>query len=154
MADAGVITHRVADAEYKSLMVRFKGPMDVISTLEGPRSAVLGVGNTYVPMHASLGHMARGITQVQKTIAENLGFKAEEYTGLMTGANMDNLAVIHRSAGDIKITALVTAGIRGNALRVAEEFIPQDTCGTINIIVMTNHRLSPRSHDLGTGGDH
>jgi iron complex transport system substrate-binding protein len=94
-------------------------------------------------MHASLGHMARGITRVQETIAGNLGFQKVDYAGLMTGANMDNLAVVHRSHEDLKVTALVTAGVRGNALRVSEEFETHDDPGTINIIVMTNRRLSP-----------
>lgn len=140
---AGVVTHRVADATFKSVMVRFKRPMDVISTLEGPRPAVQGVGNTYVPMHASLGHMARGIGGVQKTIAGNLGFATQAYAGLMTGANMDNLAIQQRAYKDLKVTVLVTAGVRGNALRVAEEFGKYDKPGTINIIVLTNRRLSP-----------
>ena len=140
---AGVVTHRVADAAYKSVMVRFKHPMDVISTLEGPRPAVQGVGNTYVPMHASLGHMARGIGDVQKAIAGNLGFDTQTYAGLMTGANMDNLSIQQRAYRDLKVTVLVTAGVRGNALRVAEEFKKYDKPGTINIIVLTNRRLAP-----------
>ncbi|WP_319524922.1 adenosylcobinamide amidohydrolase [uncultured Desulfosarcina sp.] len=143
VARAGVVTHRVADAAYKSVMVRFKRPMDVISTLEGPRPAVQGVGNTYVPMHASLGHMARGISDVQKAIAGNLGFETQAYTGLMTGANMDNLSIQQRTYKDLKVTVLVTAGVRGNALRVAEEFKKHDKPGTINIIVLANRRLSP-----------
>ena len=139
---AGVVTHRVADSEYKSVVVRFKRPMDVISTLEGPRPAVQGVGNTYVPMHASIGHMARGVGEVQKAIAGNLGFETKAYAGLMTGANMDNLSIQQRTYEDLKVTVLVTAGVRGNALRVAEEFRKHDKPGTINIIVMTNRRLS------------
>ncbi len=140
---AQVVTHRVADAEYKSVVVRLKRPMDAVSTLEGFRPGVRGVGNTYVPMHASLGHMARGITDVQKAIAGNLGFTTEAYAGLMTGADMDNLSIQRRTFEDLKVTVLVTAGVRGNALRVAEEFKKHDKPGTINIIVLTNRRLSP-----------
>ncbi len=140
---AGVVTHRVADAQYKSLLVEFKRPIDVLSTLEGARPGIKAVGNTYVPMHASLGHMARGIAQVQGAIAENLGFEPAAYAGLMTGADMDNLSVQTRAFKDLKVTALVTAGVRGNALRVSEEFAAHDKPGTINIIVLTNRRLSP-----------
>ena len=40
---AQVLTHRVTDSEYKSLVVKFKRPLDVLSTLEGNRSGVRGV---------------------------------------------------------------------------------------------------------------
>ena len=110
---AEVITHKVNDATFKSLVVSFNKPMEVISTLEGPRYNLRGVGNTYVPMHASLGHMAYGIEPVQKAIAENLGFERNGYAGLMTGANMDNLSVQKRAYKDLEITVLVTAGGQG-----------------------------------------
>ncbi|RZB36577.1 MAG: hypothetical protein SRB2_02073 [Desulfobacteraceae bacterium Eth-SRB2] len=141
---AQVVTHRVTDSEYKSLVVKFKKPLDVLSTLEGNRTGVRGVGNTHVPMHASLGHMAHGIEQVQGAIADNLGFDAGEYAGLMTGANMDNLSVQKRTYKDLKATVLVTAGVRGNALRMSKDSgIYNNKPGTINIIVLTNRRLSP-----------
>lgn len=140
---AQVLTHRVTDSEYKSLVVKFKRPLDVLSTLEGNRSGVRGVGNTYVPMHASLGHMAYGIEQVQEAIADNLGFDAGEYAGLMTGADMDNLSVQKRTCKDLKVTALVTAGVRGNAMRMSKDSCGYNKPGTINIIVLTNRRLSP-----------
>lgn len=46
-----------------------------------------------MPMHASLGHMVFGVEQAQKAIANNLGYTVDEFAGLMTGADMDNLSV-------------------------------------------------------------
>jgi adenosylcobinamide amidohydrolase/ABC-type Fe3+-hydroxamate transport system substrate-binding protein len=139
---AQVVRHRVADAEYKSLVVRFKRPLDVLSTLEGNKSGVWGVGNTYVSMHASLGHMAFGVEQAQTAIAINLGYAAGEFAGLMTGANMKNLSVQKATYHDLEVTAMVTAGVRGNALRMSKDSGGYSKPGTINIIVLTNRRLS------------
>nr|NJM04607.1 adenosylcobinamide amidohydrolase [Desulfobacula sp.] len=140
---AEVVRHRVADAEYKSMAVRFRTPQNVLSTLEGSRSGIRAVGNTYVPMHASLGHMAKGVDQVKTAIAENLGYAADEYAGLMTGADMDNLSVQKQTFQDLEVTALVTAGVRGNALRLSRDSGGYTKPGTINIMVLSNHRLSP-----------
>ena len=137
------VAHRVNDAEFKSLVVRFKRPMTVLSTLEGPRTNIKGVGNTYVPIHASLGHMAYGITQVQEAIAVNLGFDVTEYTGLMTGAHMDHLSIQNQTHKNLKVTALVTAGVRGNALRLSKDTGGYMAHGTINIIVLSNRQLQP-----------
>jgi iron complex transport system substrate-binding protein len=142
---AEVVKHRVADAEYKSLVIRFKRPQDVLSTLEGNRSGVRGVGNTYVPMHASLGHMVFGVEQAQKAIANNLGYTVDKFAGLMTGADMDNLSVQKRTYKDLEVTALVTAGVRGNALRMSKDSGGYNKPGTINIVVLTNRRLSPNA---------
>jgi hypothetical protein len=87
---AEVVRHRVADAEYKSMAVRFKTPQNVLSTFEGSRSGIKTVGNTHVPMHASLGHTAKGVDQVKKTIAENLGYTADEYAGFQAGRRADD----------------------------------------------------------------
>ena len=138
-----MVTHRVSDATFKTLAVSFKRPISVLSTLEGPRSNLRGVGNTYVPMYASLGHMAYGIEPVQKAIAENLGFDVGEYAGLMTGANMDNLSIQKMAYKDLEIKALVTAGVRGNALRMSKDTGGYMGHGTINIILLTNRKLSP-----------
>ncbi len=140
-----VVTHRVSDTPYKSLVVEFKRPVAVLSTLEGHRLSVHGVGNTYVPMHASLGHMANGVQQVQKTIAANLGFEVNDYAGLMTGANMDNLSIQKRTYEDLSVTVFVTAGVRGNALRMSRDIGAYVEHGTINMIVLTNRKLGPNA---------
>jgi adenosylcobinamide amidohydrolase/ABC-type Fe3+-hydroxamate transport system substrate-binding protein len=145
VARVEVVRHRMADAEYKSLVVRFKAPQDVMSTLEGCLAGVSAVGNTYIPMPASLGHMAYGIVQVKKAIAANLGFAENEFVTLMTGTDMDNLAVQKAAYKDLEVTALVTAGVKGNAMRMSRDTGNYYQPGTINIIVLANRRLSPRA---------
>ncbi|MGD9160698.1 MAG: ABC transporter substrate-binding protein, partial [Desulfobacteraceae bacterium] len=115
-----IVRHRVADAEYKSLVVNFKTKQDIASTFEGNLSNLIAAGNTYVPMHASLGQMAFGVDRAKAAIKKNLGFNENEFTTLMTGADMDNLSIQKRTYKDLEVTALVTAGVRGNALRASK----------------------------------
>ena len=142
---AEIVKHRVADAEFKSLVVRFKMPQDLLSTFEGSLSGVSAVGNTFIPMPASLGHMACGVAKVQQAIRNNLGFSEGEFATLMTGANMDNLAIKKVSFEDLEVAALVTAGVKGNAMRMSRDAGAYYKPGTINIIVLTNRRLTPNA---------
>jgi len=89
-----------------------------------------------------------------------LGFSKNESAFLFTGADMDNLAVVKKSYRDIKVYALITAGVKSNALRMATDvgkFYPEslfnnkapvkgsDKPGTINIILLANVSLTPRA---------
>ena len=60
-------------------------------------------------------------------------------------ADMANLSVQRADFKDIKIYALVTAGVEGNALRLSQDEGRYYEPGTINIIVLSNYRLSPRA---------
>lgn len=142
---AKVVNHRVNDADFKSLVLRFTAPQTVLSTAEGNAQAVQAVGNTYVPMHASLGHMAYGVEQVRKDVAANLGYTPASYNGMMTGADMDNLSMQVRREGDLMAVALVTAGTRGNAQRMSKDVGYAHASGTINILLLTNRQLSPEA---------
>ncbi|ADW19254.1 protein of unknown function DUF105 [Desulfobulbus propionicus DSM 2032] len=142
VASAKVVNHRVNDADFKSLVLRFTTPQTVLSTTEGNAQAVQAVGNTSVPMHASLGHMAFGVEQVRKDVAANLGYTPATYTGMMTGADMDNLSMQVRREGDLEAVALVTAGTRGNAQRMSKDVGYAHASGTINILLLTNRTLA------------
>ncbi len=142
---ARVVRHRVGKYQFKSLAIHFKSPQDILSTFEGDLTGIMGVGNTFVPMEASREHMAHGVTQVKQDIRKNLGFNDGEFSALMTGADMDNLAVITRKYEDLAVTALVTAGVKGNAMRMSKDEGHYFHHGTINIIVMCNRKLSPNA---------
>ncbi len=142
---AEVVWHRVADETYKSLVLKFTGPQDLLSTFEGYLSDVLAVGNTFVPMPASLGHMARGVDGAKAAIRKNLGFQDGEYATLMTGADMDNLSIRKEIYEDLEVVACVTAGVKGNAMRASVDKGLYYKHGTINIIVLANRRLTPNA---------
>ena len=142
---ASIVTHRLADSEYKSLVIRFKEPLDVLSTLQGVREKVDGCGNTFVPMAASLGHMRNGPDQVLTTLEKNLGFDTGKFATLMTGADMDHLAVSQKNFKDLSVTAFATAGVKGNAMRMSKDKGYYFSHGTINIIVGANRELSKQA---------
>jgi hypothetical protein len=58
---------------------------------------------------------------------------------------MDNLAIRTESFKDMKVTALVTAGVISNALRMSKDQGAYYEPGTINVILLANMRLSPRA---------
>ena len=57
------------------------------------------------------------MAKMQQKIAANLELRASDISMMGTAADMDNLAVVTKVYGPFTLTALVTAGARGNALR-------------------------------------
>lgn len=85
--------------------------------------------------------------QRKELIARQLGIRPEELTLVGTAADLDNLAVVTRQFGPFTVTALITGGVKGNAQRAGVDegtnIEPQGSpAGTINIIVLTNARLT------------
>ncbi len=140
--EARIVNHRVNDVVYRSLDVHFNKPQTILSTFEGLRSQIAGVGNTYVPMGASLGHMTFGPHRAKAAIAANLGYEKMDFSGMMTGADLNNLAQRTEVYKDLEVTALATAGVRGNAMRMSRDTGFYSSHGTINVLVMTNRKLS------------
>ncbi len=61
---------------------------------------------------------------------------------LITGADMDNLAVVKKEYRKLAVYALVTAGVKGNAQRQSADEGLYYPHGTINMIILSNARLS------------
>jgi len=151
---AEIIESDIKDFRNKTAAIHFKKPMTVISTLEGQKSGISTVINHYFPPPSwGLGHK-QGIDALRQSTRQVLGLDASSTAMLFTGANMDNLAVVKKAFKEMEVTALVTAGVKSNALRMSfdtgkfyEPDNPRKTKkpGTINIILMTNMHLTPRS---------
>ncbi len=151
---AEILESDIRDFRSKSVVVEFDQPMHILSTLEGWREKVEVVGNHYWPPPTwGLGH-SEGLAKVKEHTLKALGMEGEAAAFLFTGANMDNLAVAKKSFREMEVTALVTAGVAGNALRMAadegsyyELDGKRDTKkpGTINILLLTNKQLTPRA---------
>jgi adenosylcobinamide amidohydrolase len=73
----------------------------------------------------------------------------EKTSILITGANMENLSIKKAGFKDLEVRAFVTAGVQSNAMRMGKSegayYEPETKPGTINIILMTNMRLSERA---------
>ena len=83
---------------------------------------------------------------VQMQTAAQLHLPPAAVAAMSTAADLDNLAVVTRQHGPLTVTVLATAGAKTNALRTgvdAGSYIEEETpAGTINIMVLTNIRLS------------
>ncbi|KJS01919.1 MAG: hypothetical protein VR65_07325 [Desulfobulbaceae bacterium BRH_c16a] len=151
---AEIITSNIADFRNKTLVVSFNRPMTVVSTLEGQKSGITAVANHFFPPPAwGLSH-PRGLAGMRETDLRVLGLDTDSTAMLFTGVDMDNLAVIKKSWRQMEVIALVTAGVEGNAMRMGTDigsfYEPEapDTIakpGTINILLLSNMKLTPRA---------
>lgn len=136
---------RIQDFTHRTLLIDFKQPMMVISTLEGQREGVRRVGNHYMPPPAwGLGH-GGGLAELRARVVEALRIDPKTSALLFTGADMNYLSVQRRTGDGLEVYALVTAGAMHNALRIAVEGGAFLEPGTINILVLTNRALTPRA---------
>jgi ABC-type Fe3+-hydroxamate transport system substrate-binding protein/adenosylcobinamide amidohydrolase len=142
---ARVLTSRVFDFMNKTLLLSFRHPVKVLSTLEGPRDGISAVGNHYLPPQLWNISYRMGFRTFQKAVYKVLRVQKTDTSLLMTGADMDNLSVQTKRFKAMRVTALVTAGVRSNAVRMSKDTGRYYEPGTINILLLTNCRLTPRA---------
>ncbi|MBU0969165.1 MAG: adenosylcobinamide amidohydrolase [Proteobacteria bacterium] len=135
----------IYDFANKTLVVDFKRPQTIVSTLEGQRDNILTVGNHYSPPPTwGPGHVL-GIDDIRTRILRANGKEKQTTSFLMTGADMDNMSVTQKTFKEMKVTALITAGVLSNAVRMSKDEGQFYEPGTINIILLTNMKLSRRA---------
>ncbi len=143
--DSQRVTSRLADFKQKTLVIDFKSPQSVLSTLEGFKTGITTVANHYLPPPAwNMAHTlktdemtARILSTVQRDPATS--------ALLMTGADMDHLTITQKTHKEMQVTAVVTAGVCSNAQRASRSTGFYYDPGTINIIIMSNRKLSHRA---------
>ncbi len=129
-----------------SIGVQFAAPRAVLSTSiinGGYRDDLQGIFN-----HNSTGMVMTVESYIlnMKQEAQKLGFDPEKVSSMGTGARMDNVAIKTESFQDAVVTAMVTAGVEGNAGRAGDPtdyYKPQRNpnmakAGTINIMLFMN----------------
>ena len=135
----------ILDFPNKSLVVEFDRPVNVISTLEGPRENIHTIGNLYSPdalwsvMHNS------SIEGLRKRLYKILDKSETDTSFLFTGVDVDNAAIIEEKFRDMSVHALVTAGVTSNAIRTSVDEGGYYEPGTINIILLPNMKLTKRA---------
>lgn len=141
----------------KTMLVRFSG-----------RRRVLGTNNGFLRARALMNHAAhpdlwhkaeeavkdgrvcggrRYLEGTRKTAAVRLGISVAELAHMGTAADLDNGVIVTWKWPPFTVAALVTAGAETNALRIGrDEGAAMETdigpAGTVNIIILTNARLS------------
>ena len=160
IAQAEKVYSDILDFRNKSVLIKLKEPMTILSTLEGWRQDISFIGNHYFPPPSwGLDH-SQGLAGLRKRTFSALELKEEDTAMLFTGADIDNLAVATARYKEMKVTALVTAGVKSNAVRMAgdvgayyeldelnelDKNKKEEKPGTINIILLTNTTLSKRA---------
>jgi len=143
--DAAVVTMQYLDFANKTLLIDFKQPQAVLSTLEGYREGVTTVGNHYTPPPLWKIAFAEGLPELQRRVAKVAGRDPDHTALLFTGADMDNLSMQHQQFKGMRVTALVTAGVKSNAVRMSQDEGRFYEPGTINIIILSNMQLTRRA---------
>ncbi len=143
--DARIAYSTTHDFPNKTLIIDFKEPLSIVSTLEGQRKGIISVGNHYSsPPCWGMGHKL-GLKNIRARVYEVIGKSEDRSSFLFTGADMDNLAVKRERFRDMEVYALVTAGVETNAVRMSRDKGNFYEPGTINIIILPNMRLTPRA---------
>ncbi|MFH1488597.1 MAG: adenosylcobinamide amidohydrolase [Pseudomonadota bacterium] len=143
--EAHIVESTIHDFKNKTLLIDFTEPLSVISTLEGKRDGIETIGNHFSspPCWAITHHP--GFTGMRDRVLAVLGKSGDRCSLLFTGADMDNLSLKRKTFKDMEVYALVTAGVRSNAVRMSADVGEFYEPGTINAMVLTNSRLTPRA---------
>jgi len=143
--DARIAYSRINDFVNKTLIIDFREPLSAVSTLEGKREGITSVGNHYSPPPCWRLTHKLGFKKMKSQIYNVTGKSEDTAEFLFTGADMDNLAIKRKRFKEMEIYALVTAGVKSNALRTSVDEGRFYEPGTINIILLPNMRLTPRA---------
>jgi ABC-type Fe3+-hydroxamate transport system substrate-binding protein/adenosylcobinamide amidohydrolase len=142
---ARIAYSHIYDFVNKTLIIDFTEPLSVVSTLEGSRKGILSVGNHYSPPPCwAIGHKL-GLRKTRERVYQVVGKSEDTSRFLFTGADMDNVAIKSRRFKAMEVFALVTAGVKSNAVRMSKDEGKFYEPGTINIILLPNMELTPRA---------
>ena len=143
--EAKISESRIHDFLNKTLIIDFKKPVSIVSTLEGQRQGILSIGNHSLPPSCwGISHRM-GLKESRRRIYKTLNKHEKDTSFLFTGVDMDRLAVGYERFQDMEVWAFVTAGIHFNAMRMAKDTGMYYEPGTINILLMSNMKLSPQA---------
>jgi len=140
---ARVVNEDIFDFTNRTLLVDFTAPQTILSSLDGWRKNITTVGNHYFPP-PSWG-LAPGLNDLRRLSFATLKLSQKHTSLLFTGADMNNLAISRKDFKKMTIYALVTAGVRSNAVRMSRDTGNYYEPGTINILLLTNMHLSHRA---------
>jgi len=142
---ARILYSHIHDFENKTLVIDFKKPLSVVSTLEGQRNDIDSVGNHYSPPPCwGIGHKS-GLKGLRESVYQIIGKSENNSSFLFTGADMDNLVIKKQRFREMEVRALVTAGVKSNAVRMSKDTGRYYEPGTINIILLPNMKLTSRA---------
>jgi len=144
---ARIVYHQFQGIEVKTLIVSFAAERRCLSTREGFKKVKVVANNYNPPPLWDFVH--QNYSAYMNKIVSDLNLPPAETAMLLTGADMDNLALRKEEFQEFRLFALVTAGTKSNAQRIGVDRAGSleregkfETLGTINVIVLTNASLS------------
>jgi adenosylcobinamide amidohydrolase len=143
------------------LVVDLEGPHDVLTT--SARNGGLASHLRWLVNHQSCegsAHLERhkvvtdgGPVAYHDAVCAEIGIDGTDSAVMGTAANMNYAAVVQASDDDVCVTAVVTAGVEGNATTAGEPATWRETAsgthrvppyaGTINTLLLVNRPLTP-----------
>jgi adenosylcobinamide amidohydrolase len=143
--DIQIVHSYIYDFIHKTLILEFETPMPILSTLEGYREKIQFVGNSYSPPQVWGIYHQMPLEDSRTRVYQVLGKQKENTSLLFTGADMENLSIQKEEFKAMEVYALVTAGVKSNAVRMSKDIGSYYEPGTINIILLSNMKLSLRA---------
>lgn len=141
----------------KTLLVTFPQKRRALSTYDGlteARAAINHSGHPWLFERVTPNFTHKGrrggqayVEFIRERMAARTGVEPASVVQMATAADLDNLAVVTKTHGPLTVTILATAGARSNAQRAGVDMGEHtegenDTHGTINIMLLTNARLT------------
>jgi adenosylcobinamide amidohydrolase/predicted amidohydrolase len=151
VAEARILRGERGGLWEKTMLVSFPQPRRALSTFDGLGFVKAVINHSAHPLlWQKVGSEGQDyVEQVRARIAERQGLDRSGVVQMATAADLDNYAAITKAYGPLTVTVLATAGARSNALRTGVDmgtYIEgegrDDTHGTINIMVLTNARMT------------
>ncbi|MEN8212396.1 MAG: adenosylcobinamide amidohydrolase, partial [Thermodesulfobacteriota bacterium] len=143
--DIRVDETNILDFKNRSLIIDFKKPVTTVSTLEGQRDNIKTIVNHYTPPPNWLVDHDHGVDSIRERICSALDLDRDKTSILITGADMNNLAVKKEKFKELEVQVFVTAGVNSNAMRMGRDKGGFYEPGTINVIIMSNIQMSRRA---------
>ncbi|CAN2048557.1 iron complex transport system substrate-binding protein [Candidatus Magnetomoraceae bacterium gMMP-13] len=143
--DVNILYSYLHDFVHKTLVINFNKPFAVVSTLEGQQENIETIGNSYSPPQSWELYHKIGLKGSRNNLLKVLKKTEDKSSFLFTGADMDHLSIKQKQFKDMQVYALVTAGVRSNALKMSKDTGNYYEPGTINMIILTNMKLTKRA---------
>ena len=149
-----IVYHQFQGVELKTFLASFAEVRRCLSTREGFKKVKV-VANHYNPPPL-WEFVHQNYDAYVNKILSDLNLSPAKTAMLLTGADMDNLALKKEEYQEFKVFALVTAGTKSNAQRIGIDKAGSleregrfESLGTINVIVLTNASLSEGAMNRG-----
>jgi adenosylcobinamide amidohydrolase/ABC-type Fe3+-hydroxamate transport system substrate-binding protein len=143
--DIRIDTSNLYDFTNKTLIIEFNEPINIISTLEGVRDKIKTIGNHYAPLSCWSVADNDGLKGMREKVLRVLWKSEKETSFLLTGADVDNASIIRESYKEMYVYAVVTAGVKSNAMRMSVDEGSYYEPGTINILLLPNMKLTEKA---------